>query len=106
MSAALRSKDRTLDLLPVLAHATRLEICRRLATDELCVCHLASDLGLSQPLVSHHVKVLNEAGLLASRRHSYWTYYRLRPEPLLEMAGHLGALAQRARIRGIPRPCC
>src|SRR5437667_1686973 len=47
---------------------------------EACVCHLVGPLGLAQPTVSHHLKVLTEAGLLARERRGTWMFYRLVPE--------------------------
>src|SRR5216117_4621296 len=47
---------------------------------EACVCHLVQPLGLAQPTVSHHLKVLTEAGLLARERRGTWMFYRLVPE--------------------------
>jgi ArsR family transcriptional regulator, arsenate/arsenite/antimonite-responsive transcriptional repressor len=47
---------------------------------EACVCHLVEPLGLAQPTVSHHLKVLTEAGLLARERRGTWMFYRLVPE--------------------------
>ena len=47
---------------------------------EACVCHLLKPLGLSQPTVSHHLKVLFEAGLLGRERRGSWVYYRLNPD--------------------------
>jgi len=47
---------------------------------EACVCHLIQPLGLAQPTVSHHLKVLTEAGLLARERRGTWMFYRLVPE--------------------------
>jgi len=49
---------------------------------EVCACELAEPVGKSQPTVSHHLKVLREAGLVATRRHGTWIYYRLVPERL------------------------
>jgi len=46
---------------------------------EACVCHLVEPLGLAQPTVSHHLKVLTEAGLLARERRGTWMFYRLVP---------------------------
>jgi ArsR family transcriptional regulator len=46
---------------------------------EACVCHLVEPLGLSQPTVSHHLKVLTEAGLLERERRGTWMFYRLVP---------------------------
>ena len=47
---------------------------------EACVCHLVTPLGLSQPTVSHHLRVLTEAGLVARERRGTWMFYRLVPE--------------------------
>jgi ArsR family transcriptional regulator len=47
---------------------------------EACVCHLIEPLGLAQPTVSHHLKVLAEAGLLERERRGTWMFYRLVPE--------------------------
>jgi ArsR family transcriptional regulator len=49
---------------------------------EACVCDLVPGMDLSQPTVSHHLKVLHEAGLLDRERRGSWVYYRLRPEAL------------------------
>ena len=47
---------------------------------EACVCNLIEPLGLAQPTVSHHLKVLAEAGLLVRERRATWMFYRLVPE--------------------------
>ena len=44
---------------------------------EACVCHLVEPIGLSQPTVSHHLKLLNEAGLLEREKRGAWVYYRV-----------------------------
>ena len=56
---------------------------------EACVCHLTEPLGLSQPTVSHHLKVLADAGLLERERRANWIYYRLRLERLEQLCGAL-----------------
>jgi ArsR family transcriptional regulator len=71
--------------LKALAEPARLQILsslRRATDHEACVCQLAAPLGLSQPTVSHHLKVLHEAGLLERERRGPWIYYRL-PEARL-----------------------
>jgi arsenate reductase (thioredoxin) len=93
------------DVLRAMADPTRLEICGRLAAEELCVCHLVEDLGLGQPLVSHHLKVMKEAGLVETRRHSYWTYYRLAPAALNAVVDELAVLRGQSFTPGNPRPC-
>ncbi len=82
--------------LRALAEPRRWRIVELLADEDLCVCHLAEELEVAQPLVSHHLRVLRDCGLVASERHRYWTYYRLRPAVLTEVARGLSALVQRA----------
>src|ERR687885_413293 len=64
-----------------LADPARVAIVNRLAGSETCcVCQLTEPLGLSQPTVSHHLRVLREAGLVeVAERRGTWTYYRLLP---------------------------
>ena len=92
------------EALRALADPTRWEICRRLAVEELCVCHLVEDMGMSQSLLSHHLKVLREAGLLEQRRHSYWTYYRLRRDAFAALSEQMQVLSECECAAG--RPCC
>ena len=94
-------------LLRVLGEPLRWRIVELLAAEELCVCHLVDELGVRQPLVSHHLKVLRDAGLVASERQSYWTYYRLRSEPFEALAHAVAGLAQAAGDGATPRrECC
>ena len=53
---------------------------------EVCVCDLTSAFALTQPTISHHLKVLREAGLIDSKRRGTWVYYRLVPAALERMA--------------------
>lgn len=56
---------------------------------EACVCYLMKPLGLSQPTVSHHLKVLHDAGLLTRDRRGTWVYYRIVPEQLAALRAAL-----------------
>ena len=58
---------------------------------EACVCDLTSAFDLTQPTISHHLRVLREAGLIDSERRGTWVYYRLIPAALQRMAGLLSA---------------
>ncbi len=72
-------------LLKVLAEPARLRLLSLIQAQpdgEACVCHLTTPLGLSQPTVSHHLKVLLEAGLVEREQRGSWAYFRVRPEPL------------------------
>lgn len=53
---------------------------------EACVCDLTATFGLSQPTISHHLKVLHAAGLVSRRRVGTWAYYRAVPERLAALA--------------------
>jgi ArsR family transcriptional regulator len=79
--------------LRILADPGRLRILsliRAQPEHEACVCHLTDALGLSQPTVSHHLKVLYEAGLLERERRGTWVYYRTVRGALDEMLTALG----------------
>jgi len=67
---------------------SRVAIVNRLAgADEVCVCDFIGALGLAQPTVSHHLKILREAGLVeVARKRGTWVYYRLVPEAVEELA--------------------
>jgi ArsR family transcriptional regulator, arsenate/arsenite/antimonite-responsive transcriptional repressor len=58
---------------------------------EACVCDLTDAFDLTQPTISHHLKVLREAGIIASERRGTWVYYRLEPAALERMAALLTA---------------
>ena len=94
-------------LLKVLAEPLRWRIVELLAVEELCVCHLSEDLGVAQPLVSHHLKVLRDAEVVTTERWRYWTYYRLNADRLSNLAARFATLAATAPDAGAPRrPCC
>ncbi len=67
----------------VLGDPSRLQLLSLIAsqpTGAACVCELIEPLGLSQPTVSHHLKVLFEAGFLTKERRGTWMYYRVVPQ--------------------------
>jgi ArsR family transcriptional regulator len=71
--------------LRVLADPARLRLLSLLASAEggtACVCDLTAPLGLSQPTVSHHLKVLSDAGLVSREQRGRWAYFRLERDRL------------------------
>ena len=81
------ARTRTIDLDPeirllsALADPTRLAIVRQLAADlETCACDFTSCCDVGQPTVSHHLRVLREAGIVTSERRGQWIFYRLSPD--------------------------
>lgn len=81
-----------------LADPTRIAIVNRLASaDEVSVCVLVDELELSQPTISHHLRVLREAGLVEARRRGTWAYYRLVPAAIEGLAFALAGPATTTR---------
>jgi ArsR family transcriptional regulator, arsenate/arsenite/antimonite-responsive transcriptional repressor len=74
-----------------LADPTRVAIVNRLAAGECCVCDLNAAFDLSQPTISHHLKLLREAGLVEASRRGTWAYYRLVPDAVRALRQTLGA---------------
>jgi ArsR family transcriptional regulator len=74
--------EATARLFKALGDPTRVRILNVLATtgEPVCVCELTPALGLSQPTVSHHLKKLTEAGLLAREQRGTWAYYSIDPD--------------------------
>ncbi|MGB3762619.1 MAG: metalloregulator ArsR/SmtB family transcription factor [Ornithinimicrobium sp.] len=66
---------------------------------EACVCDLTSAFDLSQPTISHHLKVLRETGLLDCERRGTWVFYRVVPTMLAQLATLLGNPEQMAPTR-------
>lgn len=84
--------QRTAQLLAALADPVRLRIVSMLAAapdGAACGCELEDPLGLSQPTVSHHLRILREAGLVAGERRGRWVHYSLVPERLTDVTDAL-----------------
>jgi ArsR family transcriptional regulator, arsenate/arsenite/antimonite-responsive transcriptional repressor len=87
LAGALRADDADAlaRALRVLADPTRLRILSLIQSQpehEACICHLTEPLGLTQPTVSHHMKVLLEAGLVEREQRGSWAFFRVLPEQL------------------------
>ncbi|PXW31750.1 UNVERIFIED_CONTAM: ArsR family transcriptional regulator [Williamsia faeni] len=90
------SVDAAADLAPklkALGDPVRLRLLSQIAGHaggEACVCDLSIGIDLSQPTISHHLKVLRTAGLLESERRASWVYYRVVPDALQQLSLLLG----------------
>ena len=81
-----RQTDPDVLLLQAAADPTRLAILRQLSAEEtVCACDFTACCDVSQPTVSHHLKVLREAGWVDSERRGTWVWYRMRPEATQRM---------------------
>jgi ArsR family transcriptional regulator, arsenate/arsenite/antimonite-responsive transcriptional repressor len=82
---ALEDAEGLAAALKVLADPARLRLLSLIQSQpdrEACVCHLTEPLGLSQPTISHHLKVLLNAGLVEREQRGSWAYFRVVPEQL------------------------
>jgi ArsR family transcriptional regulator len=80
-------------LLKALADPVRLRLMSLVASHEggeACICDLNPAFDLSQPTVSHHLKVLHEAGLLDREKRGVWVYYRARTDALANLGALIG----------------
>ena len=94
-----RSTDPDVLLLQAAADATRLGILRQLSmAGPVCACDLTGGTDISQPTVSHHLKVLREAGWISGERRGTWIWYSLRPDAV-ERFRRLAALIEPASLR-------
>jgi ArsR family transcriptional regulator len=98
---ALREAQRAplVQALKALADPTRLEIVRLLGAQPgaTCVCDVVSHFALAQPTISHHLRILEESGLVVGERRGIWSYYALAPDALAGLADVLSALAAQPR---------
>ena len=84
-------------LLKALADPVRLRLLSLVASHEggeACICELNDAFELSQPTISHHMKVLHEAGLVDRDKRGVWAYYRIRPQALASLGTLIGCPPQ------------
>lgn len=89
-----QDSDTIAPLLKALGDPVRLRLMSLIASHaggEACVCDLTPAFELSQPTISHHLKVLHDAGLVDRERRGTWVYYRARPQALQALATLLTA---------------
>jgi len=82
----------TAKLLKAISDKNRLKIIDLLSCGKMCVCKITENLNLSQPNISHHLKVLKEAGLIKSTKRGKWVDYELKLEKLERLQLDLGEI--------------
>ena len=85
-AAKLRRAER---LLGAIGDPNRIKILLLLSKREMCVCELESALGLPQPTASHHLGVLEQAGLVQRSKKERWVFYRALDSPALDLVKEL-----------------
>ena len=89
----MEQAEQVAPLLKALADPVRLRLLSLVASHqggEACICDLNDAFDLSQPTISHHMKVLHEAGLVDRDKRGVWVYYRIRPQALAGLAALIG----------------
>ena len=83
--------ERMATIAKALADPVRLQLVDvlRKHAGKVCVCELVPLFDLAQPTISHHLKVLRQAGIVGSERQGLWAYYFVHPEALAELSGWL-----------------
>jgi ArsR family transcriptional regulator len=90
---SMEQAEQVAPLLKALADPVRLRLLSLVASHEggeACICELNDAFDLSQPTISHHMKVLYEAGLVDRDKRGVWVYYRIRPQALTSLATLIG----------------
>jgi ArsR family transcriptional regulator len=102
-----REREAAAAVFAALGDPTRLEILRLVAgqAGPVCVCDIVDRFELSQPTISHHLRVLREAGLFVQEKRGIWSFYALDPEgvALLERATELVAVPRATVTRAVAR---
>ena len=96
----MEQAEQVAPLLKALADPVRLRLMSLVASrqgGEACVCDLNDAFDLSQPTISHHMKVLHEAGLVDRDKRGVWVYYRVRPQALAGLGALIGCPGRAAR---------
>ncbi|MFF1676178.1 ArsR/SmtB family transcription factor [Streptomyces sp. NPDC058256] len=94
------------DLIRVLADPLRLQIVTLLAKETLCATHLVEETGAKQTNLSNHLRVLREAGVVETEPCGRFTYYKLRPDVIAQLAGQFADLAESARTAADNKRAC
>ena len=89
----MEQAEQVAPLMKALADPVRLRLMSLVASHEggeECMCDLTDAFDLSQPTITHHMKVLHEAGLVDREKRGVWVYYRMRPQALAAIGALIG----------------
>ncbi|WP_432667211.1 metalloregulator ArsR/SmtB family transcription factor [Wukongibacter baidiensis] len=85
--------EKKIEIFKALSDKNRLLIIDMLSCGELCACDIIEGLELTQPTVSHHMKILQHAGLVNSRKNGKWTIYSLDKDAFSNLCGFIEKLS-------------
>ena len=90
-------------IFKALSDENRIRILKLLHNGEMCACKLLDALNISQPTVSHHMKILCDAGIVNGRKEGKWMHYSICSESVSELSAMLHQLLSAANV---PDNCC
>ena len=86
------TREEVADICKAMSDANRLRIIEMLTSGEKCGCDLLEELQVTQPTLSHHMKVLSDCGLVSSRKDGKWQHYSISCERFAEYKEYIGAI--------------
>ena len=95
--------------LKAIAEPTRLKILEMLTKEEMCVCEVINKLSLSQPAVSHHLKILRQVDLIQDRKEGKWVFYSVNKTAYLKLIQTLQinfTIDKQLKEKQKPTICC
>lgn len=90
-------------LFKAFGDENRIRILKLLGSEEKCACHLLEQMRISQPTLSHHMKLLCDAGIVQGRKEGKWMHYRICPQGIQEVRDFLKTLEDPSTET---KPCC
>jgi ArsR family transcriptional regulator len=105
MVSVLNDLEKVTVRFQALSDTTRVQIVDLLRRGERCVCELTADLDVSQSLLSFHLRVLKDAGLVTDRREGRWAYYALNRDAFAQLEEFVGGLPTVKLSTNLAR-CC
>lgn len=93
-------------IFKALGDENRVKIVNLLWNGEVCACRLLSALSISQPTLSHHMKILCDSGIVEGRKVGTWMYYKISKAGIAVMQNYLGHLSQANEECLEKTPCC
>lgn len=85
-------ENKVINICKALSDANRLRIVQNLTKGEKCACDLLETLQVTQPTLSHHMKILADAGLVSARKEGKWTHYSLNCDVLTDYREFIAGL--------------
>ena len=99
------SEDKIVSVFKALCDENRISILKLLRSGEKCACKLLDELNVTQPTLSHHMKILCDSGIVVGRKEGKWMHYSISPEGAAAAAKYLGALTE-VHASDAAQPCC